>query len=99
MNKTWFVALMGLILTGALGLAQAGFAQPWGPGTGRRGQGNRVWVQGGQGPGNLNCPNYPGYRNCPQGWRNNPQVAGPRGRRSFNPSGPQGQLILPETPQ
>lgn len=89
-------ALTGLILAAVLSWAPAGMAQPWGQGMGRRGQGPQAWMAG-TGPGNPKCPNYPGYRNCPQGWANNPQAR--RGRRWSQPSRPslpQDQPVLPE---
>lgn len=89
-------ALTGLILAAALTWAPAGFAQPWGPGMGRQGQGTQTWMQG-RGPGNPNCAYYSGYRNCPQGWATNPQAR--RGRRwsqPFRPYLPQEQPVMPE---
>lgn len=96
-GRTWLVTLVALLVAGMVSVADISFAQPRGQGMGRRGQGNQAWTQG-QGPGNPNCPYYPGYRNCPQGWANNPQAR--RGRRwnqRVNPPAPQSPV--PETTQ
>lgn len=71
-NSAWFAVLAALILTATVALADASFAQPWGQGMGRRGQGGgQTWGQS-RGPGYANCPNYPGYRHRLQGGQNYP---------------------------
>ncbi len=62
-NK-WIAALSALVLTGTLAWAEVGWSQPQGESAQSDAQQS---VRRGQGPGNPDCPNYPGYRNCPQG--------------------------------
>ena len=88
-KRTWLAASAAMILAVTVALAQVSFAQPQGQGMGRRGQGGQAWCQG-YGPGNANCPNYPGYRNRWQGGDTSPQAR--RGRRwnqQMNPPAPQ----------
>jgi hypothetical protein len=73
LDKRLFTVL-ALTLAGAMLWANLSWAQG-------RGRGNGPWRQGNQatqdtgpgqgrgwGRGNANCPNYPGYQNCPQGY-------------------------------
>lgn len=90
---TKFMPLATLVLMALLSLADLGYAQAQGPGQGQRGQGAPGWNQG-RGPGNPNCPYYPGYRNCPRGsgsgrGYNNRMSRGPRGNWQGNQANPQ----------
>ncbi|MBM4293344.1 MAG: hypothetical protein FJ126_00350 [Deltaproteobacteria bacterium] len=77
----WLAGCLALILGGTLMGADLSYAQA-------RGQGawcpNFAFRGGGQGrgPGNVNCPNYPGFqRRQGPAWSGNPQGRGPRGSR------------------
>lgn len=98
------LTLAGVFLFADLSSAQrrGGGGGPWcqlnqasqdtGAGSGR-GQG---WGRGrGRGRGNANCPNYPQYRNCPQGagaQGQNFQGQGGSGQKAPNTPGNQGKV-------
>jgi hypothetical protein len=84
-TKRWLIALVALIVAAMMLLADLASAQQQGRGMGRRGQGGQAWAQG-QGLGNQNCPNYPGYRNSWQGRGNQSQAR--QGRRLNQPVNP-----------
>jgi len=63
--------ILSLTLAGVLLWANLSWAQGRGGGGGPWCQANQAsqdaWQGQGPGRGNANCPNYPGYRNCPRG--------------------------------
>jgi len=83
------LALAGIILWANLSWAQGrqggGGGGPWCP---LNQTSQNTWQGQGQGPGNTNCPNYPGFRRGPQGRGGNAQgfqgQQGP-GRNAPNP--------------
>ena len=95
-KSTWLTTCLALALAGTMIIAVPVFAQ--GRGGGPRGQGNQ-WCQGGgmgPGPGAANCPNYPGYQNCPLNRGDNTQA--PRGRRGMRGGGRNNQATTQTTP-
>ncbi len=86
-NYKWLAGCLALALGSLILAADLSYAQPrgrraWCPNAASQTWG-QTWGQGwgqGWGPGNVNCINYPGYRQG-QAWSGNPQGRGPRGPR------------------
>lgn len=88
-KHTWLMAIGTLLLGGALAMAEVGFAQAQG---GPQRGGNVQCPGYGAGPGNANCPNYPGYQNRGRKGSNNRQRGTcPRWGATTPPAVPQGQ--------
>lgn len=93
MKTYWLMALAALFLAGSLFVANPSFAQAQGGPRWGAGQGAGY----GRGPGNANCPYYPGYQNRGpnkgdyQGWYC------PRGGAQQAPATPPTQTPAPQS--
>jgi len=89
MKKYSLMALTALFLAGSLFVANPSFAQAQG--------GPPQGAVYGRGPGNPNCPNYPGYQNRGQKKGNYQGWNCPRRGAQQAPANPQTQTPAPQS--